>query len=65
LPKSAAGKIAMWIYIAGYWAYWLLAAVTTWPHLPFMAWWNYVVFQLLYAALWPVLITLQLFGFRW
>lgn len=65
MPKSVAGKIAMWTYIAGYWVYWLLAAVTTWPQLPFMAWWNYVAFQLFYAAFWPILVTLQLFGFRW
>jgi hypothetical protein len=59
------GKAVSITYIAGYWVYWLLAAVTTWPHLPFTAWWSYVVFQLFYAVWWPILLLLSVFGFRW
>jgi hypothetical protein len=49
----------------GYWFYLLVAAVLAWPRLPLMAWVNYVVFQAVYAAFWPILVALELFGFRW
>ena len=65
MPRSVAGKVAMCTYITGYWFYLLFGAVITWPRLPLMAWVNYVVFQAVYAVLWPILIALELFGFRW
>jgi hypothetical protein len=65
MPKSVAGKVAMWLYITGYWFHLLFAAVMAWPRLPLMAWANYVVFQAVYAVFWPILIPLELFGFRW
>jgi hypothetical protein len=39
--------------------------VLAWPRLPLMAWVIYVVFQAVYAAFWPILVALELFGFRW
>jgi hypothetical protein len=64
MPKSVAGKVVMWTYFTGYWFYLLVAAVLAWPRLPLMAWVNYVVFQV-YAVFWPILVALELFGFRW
>jgi hypothetical protein len=65
MPKSVAGKVVMWLYITGYWFYLVFAAVMAWPRLPLMAWVNYVVLQALYAVFWPILVTLELLGFRW
>ena len=62
---SSATKAILSIYIAGYFIFWLLAAVTTWSTLPFMRWWAYVAFQLVYAAFWPILLLLTLLGLRW
>jgi hypothetical protein len=58
-------QVVMWLYITGYWFYLVFAAVMAWPRLPLMAWVNYVVLQALYAVFWPILVTLELLGFRW
>ena len=65
MPKRVAGKVVMWTYFTGYWFYLLVAAVLAWPRLPLMGWVNYVVFQAVYAVFWPILVALELFGFRW
>ena len=63
IPKSIAGKVAVWIYITGYWFYLLFGAVVAWPRLPLTAWVNHVLLQAIHAVYWPILIALELFGF--
>lgn len=50
MPKSIAGKIAMWTYVTGFWFYLLFGAVIAWPRLPLMPWLNHVGFQALCAC---------------
>jgi hypothetical protein len=63
MPKSFAGRLAIWIYITGYWFYLLFAAATAWPRLPLIAWAKYVLLQAIHALYWPILIALETFEF--
>lgn len=52
----------MTIYFVGYFAFVIGAAITSWPHLTFFEWLNYMEWQLFYAMFWPGLLIGGLLG---
>ena len=65
MPTTWWGKSLGVFYVGGYWLYVVAAAIYAWPTMGFSLWCGYVSFQFFYAAFWPILVALQLFGVRW
>ena len=65
MPESRWGKALTFIYIAGYFLFLIVAGANTWSELSFADWRNYMAFQFIYAAFWPILLILSVAGWRW
>jgi hypothetical protein len=69
MPYRKPPKAWLWgmrAYIVGYWLYIVAAGFWAWSQIPtFGTWAFYMLFQLIYAFFWPILVPLSLAGVRW
>lgn len=55
-------KALLAVYVIGYAAHLLITGFMTWREMPFMQWWHYMAWQMIYATWWPISWTVAYFS---